>query len=106
MYILAARLAEAEQKGNTAEINALNEVQETIVNMVEAQLPPEVQFINNLMRAETTEELEQLLAQNQHLITPELVQMIDQVIKQAEQQGQEDVGGRLLEIKEAIASRV
>jgi len=106
MYILAARLAEAEQKGNTAEINALNEVQETIVNMVEAQLPPEVQFINNLMRAETTEEQEQLLAQNQHLITPELVQMIDQVIKQAEQQGQEDVGGRLLEIKEAIASRV
>lgn len=106
MYILAARLAEAEEKGNTAEINALNEIQETIINMVEAQLPPEVQFINNLMRVETNEEQEQLLAENNHLITPELVQMIDQVIKQAEQQGQGDVGGRLLEIKAAIAARV
>jgi hypothetical protein len=106
MYILSARMADAEQKGNMPEFQALNEIQAAIVNMVESQLPPHVLFINNLMRAESEEEETALFNENQHLVTPELVQMIEQAIEQAQEQGQEEVDGRLLEVKAAIEARL
>lgn len=106
MYVLSARIAEAEQKGNSAEFQALNEIQSAIVNMIEAQMPPEVQLINSLVRVETKEERDQMLDENLGLLSPQLVEMMDQVIQQAEERGQGDMNGRLLEIKAAIAARV
>ncbi len=107
MYVLSARMADAEQKGNKAEIQALNEIQAAIIAMVEAQLPPPVLLMNNLVRAENMADVNRLLDENQHLISPEMLQLVDQVVEQAEQRGDnKELDGRLQAIKIAIQARI
>lgn len=50
--------------------------------------PPEVQFIELLVGTEKDEEVEQILEQNAAAITPEFVQLFNQLISQSETQNQ------------------
>lgn len=106
MYVLSARLAEAEQKGQQADFAALAEIQESLIGMVEDQMPPEIQFINHLIEAETSAEEAAILDANRDFLSPELVAMIDQIITQATQSGQPELNGRLQAIKAAIQQRL
>jgi hypothetical protein len=104
MYVLSARLAEAEQKGRKADVAALTEVQEAIIGLVEDQMPPEIQLINDLMQAETSAQEAALLDANRDLLSPELVAMIDQIMNQTNIQP--ELNGRLQAIKRAIQQRL
>ncbi|MCL4265300.1 MAG: hypothetical protein KJ069_18945 [Anaerolineae bacterium] len=106
MYVLSARMAEAEQKGRQADTAALAEIQEAIIGLVEDQMPPEIQLINHLVQAETPAQEAAILDANRDLLSPELVAMIDQIITQSTQAGQPELNGRLQAIKAAIQSRL
>ena len=106
MYVLSARLAQAEQQGNQAEVNALNEIHQTIVQQMESQLPPEVSLLNDLLEAETVEERRQILDENGELVSPELIQMIDMIGQQLAQSNQPDLNGRLQQIKSMVQMRL
>lgn len=106
MYILSARLAEAEQKGQQAEVQALQQLQEVIVGLVEEQMPPEIQLVNDLVQAESLAAQNKMLDENQDLLSPDLVAMIDQIIEQASQASQPALDGRLRDIKAAIQARL
>lgn len=106
MYVLSARLAEAEQKGRQADAAALAEIQEAIIGLVEDQMLPEIQLINHLIEAETPAQEAAILDANREFLSPELVAMIDQIITQATQSGQPELNGRLQAIKAAIQSRL
>ncbi len=106
MYVLAARLAEAEQKGQQAELQALQQLQEVIVDLVEEQMPPEIQLVNELVQAESLTAQNKMLDDNQDLLSPALVAMIDQIIEQAGQASQPELDGRLRDIKAAIQARL
>ena len=89
MYVLSAMIAEAQQQGRTERAQALQNVQNLIVEEAEKQVPPQIRFINNLMRAETDAERRQLLEENPEMVTDELVQILDALSEElaAEQQG-------------------
>lgn len=106
MYVLSARLAEAEQGRQQAEFQALSEIQEAVMGLVEEQMPPELQLINDLVRAETPTEQNRLLDENRALLSPEMLEVIDQIMEQAQGAGQPEMDGRLQEIKKAIAGRL
>jgi hypothetical protein len=106
MYLLAARMQEAEQKGNDEELRRLTAVQDAIGQMVEQQYPPEVLLLNNLVQATSEAEQTQLLDENRGLLSPELVQVIDQVITQAQEGSQAELVGRLQSIRSAIQVRL
>ncbi|MCP4358789.1 MAG: hypothetical protein GY796_12285 [Chloroflexi bacterium] len=106
MYVLTARLQDAQEKGRQEEAQKLDEIQAFIMEMVEQQMPPEMQFINSLMRAETPEQQTEMLDANPTLISPDLVAMIDQALEQVEQTGQKELNGRLQAIKAAIQERL
>jgi hypothetical protein len=106
MYVLSARLAQAEQQGNQAEMNALNEVHQTIVRQMESNLPPEVMLLNELLEAETDEARRQLLDENAELVSPNLVQIIDLVGQQLAQSNQPELDGRLQQIKSMVEMRL
>lgn len=106
MYVLSARLAQAEQQGNQAEVNALNEIHQTIVQQMESQLPPEVSLLNDLLEAETDVERRQILDENGELVSPELIQMIDMIGQQLAQSNQPDLNGRLQQIKSMVQMRL
>ncbi len=106
MYVLSARMAEAEQKGRQADFAALAEIQEAIMGLVEDQMPPEIQLINHLVQAESPAQEAAILDANRDLLSPELVAVIDQIITQSTEAGQPELNGRLQAIKTAIQSRL
>jgi CpXC protein len=106
MSVLVAKMNEAEQNDDIPQFQALNEIHALIYAQMEQTLPPHVQLLNQLVRAESADEQNQLLDENEQLISGELVQMIDQVMGQAGGEGQEEMNGRLQSVKTAIQARL
>jgi hypothetical protein len=106
MYVLSSRLAEAEQQGDQAEMNALNEVHQIIVRQMESSLPPEVMLLNELLEAETDEARRHLLDENAELVSPNLMQIIDLVSQQLAQSNQPELDGRLQQVKSMVEMRL
>ncbi|MCA9933468.1 MAG: CpXC domain-containing protein [Ardenticatenaceae bacterium] len=106
MYVLSANVAQAEQNENNQLLQALTQLQSLIVQEVESQYPPEIIFLNQLMEAETAIARDQLLSENQQLVTPNLLKMLEAVEKQIEEMGQEELNGRLQAVKQAIKARI
>jgi hypothetical protein len=106
MYVLSSRIAQADQQGNAAEAQALNAIHERIIKQAENQYPPEILLLNQLMEAETEAAQQQVLDENAELMTPELVQVLDAVMKQFTDAGREEINGRLQAIKELVEARL
>jgi hypothetical protein len=106
MYLLSTRIAQADQDGRTAEMQALNEVHELIVKTAESQYPPEILLLNQLMEAPSPDAQNKILDENQALLSADLVGMVDAVMQQFKEAGQEELNGRLREIKSKIEARI
>ena len=110
MAVLVARLSDAEQNGNEAEGQKLAEIYKLIQDVMQQQqqqYPPEVMFLNELVQTESLQAQQALLDENAEMLSPQLVEMIDQVIQQADAAGQGDeLNGRLLNIKSQIEARL
>jgi hypothetical protein len=106
MYVLSNRIAQADQRGQTKEAQALNQVYDFIMSQVEQQAPPEVQLLNDLMTAQSEAEQADLLEQNKELLSPELVQVVEMLRERAGEEGQTELNGRLRQIKTLIQSRL
>jgi hypothetical protein len=106
MYLLSVRLAQADEDGRNDEMRTLNEIHELILKAAESQYPPEILLLNQLMEAPTSEEQQQVLNENQELLSTELVGVVDAVMQQFEEAGQDEVNGRLRQIKSLIEARL
>ena len=83
MYILGGRIQQAEQRGQTIEATALQHVQDTIVQMAEDQVPPELRFINELIEAGSDDAMRQVLKNNPQMVHPEMLQMLEMMKQSA-----------------------
>lgn len=106
MYLLSTRIAQADQNEDTAQAQALNEVHELIIQQAERQYPPEILLLNKLLEAQTEGEQQEILENNQALVSPDLVGVIDALVKEFENAGQEAVNGRLRQVKDLIEARL
>ena len=104
MSVLVAKMNDAEQQNDIPQFQVLNEIHSLIYAQMEQAMPPQVQLLNQLVRAESPEQQNQLLNENESLISEELIQMIDQVMEQAG--GQEELNGRLQSVKTLIQARL
>lgn len=98
MYVLAARMDRAESQGSTEELEKLNQLRELIVEQIEGQTPPEVQLLNKLVRANSDDERQKLIEENQEMLSPDLITVVDALIEQAESSGQQELADRLNEV--------
>jgi hypothetical protein len=106
LYILSASIQQAEQGGDSDRAVALREVQAIIANEVEQQAPPEIRMVNRLVRAQSLEEQQKILDENGDLIRPELVQVLNLLVEDAENRGQEELRDRLHTVNNLIESRL
>ncbi|MEW5989135.1 MAG: CpXC domain-containing protein [Chloroflexota bacterium] len=83
LYVLESSLAQAKQSRNTALVNALSSIQELIAAEMERDAPPELQLLNGLMEAPSLEAQQQLLNQNRHLVTADLLRIVDAMLTQS-----------------------
>ncbi len=106
MYVLSASITQAEQDNDNQRLQVLSQVQALIMQEVESQYPPEIILLNQLLEAETAVSREQILSENQQLVTPNLLKMLEAVEGQIKEMGQEELNGRLQAVKEMIKARI
>jgi hypothetical protein len=106
MYVLSNRIAQADQRSQTKEAQALNQIYDFIIQQTEQHAPPEVQLLNDLLEAETEMERTRLLDDHQELLSAELVQVVDMLQERAGKEGQPEMGDRLRHIKAMIQGRL
>ncbi len=106
MAVLMARMSEAEQKEDAAEAEALMEIYTRLQAMSEQQMPPEVQFINDLLQTESAEAQTQMLDDNEAFMTAEMVELLDRLMGQMGEAGQEELSNSIQSIKTQIEARL
>ncbi|MCB0010448.1 MAG: CpXC domain-containing protein [Anaerolineales bacterium] len=109
MYVLSANIGEFEKGGQQQQADALKQIYQTILALMEEQAPAEVRFVNQLVRTRDPEARRQLLDENPAMVQPELVQVLTAVRGEAEGAGQQalidhiDETIRMIEAKLALA---
>lgn len=106
MYVLSGKIAQAEQNGRLEEAQALEEIHELIMKQAERSAPPEMVFLNDLLRAETPAQQEQIMSQNPDMLVPELIEAVEMLAQRARSEGQNVLSERLLGLKKVLTPRV
>jgi hypothetical protein len=106
MYVLTAEITMAEETNDQERLHKLNQVRSLIVDQVEGQTPPEIRLLTDLMYAESDEELQQLLNENEDLLSDELLKVVDLLQDQIKETGQQETVDRLGQVKGLIAARL
>ncbi len=106
LYLLAASIQQAEDQGDAERIIVLQEVQTIIANQMEQQAPPEIRLVNRLVRSDSFEEQQQILDEGSDLIRPELVQVMNMLVEDADSRGQDELKDKLQTVRNLIEARL
>jgi hypothetical protein len=106
LYLLVAQMERADEQGRHAEAAALQAIQELIMQEMEANAPPEIRLLNQLMRAESEAEERQLLDDNKSLLSGEFLQAVDSILAELGSAGQQELADKLRRIRSMIEMRL
>jgi len=97
--ILSANMQHAEAENRTEVVEALQQLANMIIGLLEERLPPEVRLVNQLMNAPYPDGTKQLLEAQREILNPELMAALDQLITELEQAGNTDVADHVKQVK-------
>ncbi len=106
MYVLSAEISRAEGNKDKDRLDRLNQLRELIVKEAEGQTPPEIQLLTSLMYAESDEQMQLLLDENEDLLTDDLVKLVDMLQDQVRESGQTELVDQLGQVKASITQRL
>lgn len=107
MYVLSAMIAQAKQEGNEERLRQLQGIHNLILEEAEKQVPPQIRFINELVRAGSEEAQRQLLEENRDLLTPELLQILEALSREvAGSDDEAGIGDAIERLKAMVQARV
>jgi hypothetical protein len=107
MYVLSAMIAQAQQEGNQEHLQQLQGIHNLILEEAEKQVPPQIRFINKLVRAGSEEAQRQLLDENRDLVTPELTQILEALGREvAGSDDESGLGEAIDRLKALVQARV
>ncbi|MGC8780075.1 MAG: CpXC domain-containing protein [Anaerolineae bacterium] len=102
MAVLQANMREAERRNARAALDRMSMIYDEIMALYEEGMPPEVQLINELLQESYPDGTRDLLQERRQEITPELLELMDQLAEEMAQRGTKeftDVAKRLRDIK-------
>ncbi len=85
MNVLAANMQKAQQEKNESLFERLAMVYDEVMGMIQQGLPPEVQFVDALLNEEYPEGTRAMLQENREVLTPEVLDLMDQMSKELAQ---------------------
>jgi hypothetical protein len=97
--VLSANIQHAEAENRTEVVQALQQLANMIVSLLEERLPPEVRLVNQLMNASYPDDTRQLLEARREILNPDLIAALDQLITELEQAGNTDVANHMRQVK-------
>jgi len=103
MGILQANLQEAERRGDQRALQLLMRVYNKCVEILQAQMSPELRFINDLLNAPDPDSMQTLVRQHKASFQPQaLADTLDMVTEVLEDRGQPAALDRLATIRQAL----
>lgn len=106
MYVLAGEIGRAEETNQQDRLEQLEALRDLLVAEAESQTPPEVRLLNDLVRAESEDEMRQLVDDNRDLLSPDLVAVVDALQDQAGTSGQQELVERLSGVKSLLLAEL
>jgi hypothetical protein len=97
--VLSANIQHAESENRQDIVQALQQLANMIIALIEERLPPEVRLINQLLKAPYPDSTRELLESQREALTPEFVAGLDQLITDLEQAGNTDVANHMKQVK-------
>lgn len=102
MQVLSANIQEAERRQDMQVAAKLRSIYETVVAMLEAQMTPELRFINELLSTESPEAEARLIAEKGGQFDEELLRTLDAVEEMMRSQGQPRFVQRIQSIRTSL----
>ncbi len=103
MQVLSANVQEAERRGDARMGERLKAIYNLVVTMLQANMPPELQFINEVLSAHSPDAARDLITRRIHEFDGELLGAIDAVEDQVADQNDPAMLERLSLLREAAA---
>jgi hypothetical protein len=104
LALLSANMRQAEAEGQEERAAQLREVWGAVVGVLEEAMPPQIQLINRLLSTETEEQRRALMEGQDGLITPDFLELIEDMSADLVERGQSEAGERLRSIRGEVAT--
>jgi len=102
--VLAANIRQAEAEGQAEMVADLRGVWETITDVLEETMPPQIQLINRLLNAETEQERFSLMEERGQWVTTEFSELMGAVADDLDDRGQSETADRLRSIQAEVSA--
>jgi hypothetical protein len=106
LQVLQVNLEEARRSGNVEVSSRLKQIRDEILALIQESAPPEVQFINQLMSEQQESDALAMLRNNPDKVTPQFVEVMEQLIDQLEAVGNHEAADRMRTLRGAAANMV
>ncbi len=106
MAVLGQNLAAANEQGNTMLADKLRTVGETLMRIVQQGMPPEIQFVNELLSQESDDEAHMVIRRRIGEFPPEMPDIMEQIAESLDAQGQSAQAAKLRSYKEVAAKEI
>ncbi len=87
LNVLGANLQQAHDQEDQEALEALREIWDVVMSLMEEAMPPELRLINHLMAAEDEQEIERLLEESSNLVTQRMAQFVKETEASAREEG-------------------
>lgn len=99
LSVLTANIQEADRRGDAAVSDKLREIYEASMNLLRAQMPPQIRFVNELLAAPDEASMQVVIDANPEQLNEEILLVVDDAVDVFAQQGQPQIVQKLKDIR-------
>ena len=103
LNVLGANLQQAHRQEDEEALEALREVWDVVMGLMEEAMPPELRLLNRLMVAEDEEEIERLLEESRNLVTQRMAQFVEETEANAREEGDLETAEQMALVSEKMS---
>jgi hypothetical protein len=103
LNVLGANLQQAHRQEDKDALEALREIWNVVMGLMEEAMPPELRLINRLMAAEDEDQIERLLQENRNLVTQRMAQFIEESEIEAREEDDLETAERMALVSEKMS---
>jgi len=102
LNVLGANLQEAHKRNDQQALDALREVWDTVMGLMEEAMPPELRLINRLVAAEDEGEIDRLLEESRNLVTQRMAQFVEETAANARDEDDAETAEQMDKVAEKM----
>ncbi len=93
--LLGQAIEHSQEEGTAKEVEAYRKIWDLTTGLIRERIPPELLLLNEIAQASDREAIRQVLENNRQLVTPSLVEVLEQASQQLQEGGQQQAAGQL-----------